>query len=366
MSEAGIRFVFFSDLPEASAIAFGHQLGLWSDWNCCISLRDLPTERPSRSLHNSPPGSGISLRSLRNDLLRDSVLAEAQAEDSQQRPRLPHGIAAIRRHIKEADDVPLRVSMFCDATPSTITQMLGILQEHGELVISCGSGLNLHNMPTFAKADLSISVEPLPPSRELLQSRPSGEARGEADLAAELSSVPCALTLGRNWSMAALIDIICVSRMLLDAMRQAYVFVVTAATLHMAVALSGNCLFLPRILDHSQVLVTLLVIVPIHLVAIVRSGCAIATNVKAWNPMRLKLSTKVPPSALRPPPSARARLAHGAEGGGGRAGGEAPDRPAAARHVPRRARATLRLAARRRLRHRARRLAAAQRPWSHC
>jgi hypothetical protein len=199
--------------------------------------------------------------------------------------------------------------MFCDATPSTITQMLGILQEHGELVISCGSGLNLHNMPTFAKADLSISVEPLPPSRELLQSRPSGEARGEADLAAELSSVPCALTLGRNWSMAALIDIICVSRMLLDAMRQAYVFVVTAATLHMAVALSGNCLFLPRILDHSQVLVTLLVIVPIHLVAIVRSGCAIATNVKAWNPMRLKLSTKVPPSALRPPRARASRTA---------------------------------------------------------
>jgi len=173
--------------------------------------------------------------------------------------------------------------------------MLGILQEHGELVISCGSGLNLHNMPTFAKADMSISVEPLAPSREPREQRSpcmSPEDGGEADLALELSSIPCALTLGRDWSMTALIDIISASRMLLDSMRQAYVFVVTAALLHMVVALIGNCLFLPRVLDYTQVLITFLVIVPIFLAAIVRSGCAIASNVKAWNPMKLKLPTK--------------------------------------------------------------------------
>ena len=42
LSEAGIRFVFFSEMQEEPTVAFGNQLGLWSDWNCCISLRDLP------------------------------------------------------------------------------------------------------------------------------------------------------------------------------------------------------------------------------------------------------------------------------------------------------------------------------------
>ena len=32
--------------------------------------------------------------------------------DSVPRPRLPHGIEAIKKHIEEADDVPLRVSMY--------------------------------------------------------------------------------------------------------------------------------------------------------------------------------------------------------------------------------------------------------------
>lgn len=41
LSEAGIRFVYFSDMPEPPTVAFGHQLGLWSDWNCCI--RYVPT-----------------------------------------------------------------------------------------------------------------------------------------------------------------------------------------------------------------------------------------------------------------------------------------------------------------------------------
>ena len=98
-------------------MAFGNQLGLWSDWNCCISLRDLPP--PPRSHPPSPPGSGISGRS---HVHRNASYSHASG------PRLPHGIRAIRRHIAEADDVPLRVSMFCDSSPETVTAMVGILQ----------------------------------------------------------------------------------------------------------------------------------------------------------------------------------------------------------------------------------------------
>ena len=158
LSEAGIRFVFFSEMQEAATVACGNQLGLWSDWNCCISLRDLPL--PARSIPPSPPGSGISGRSHGNRT------AAYSHNISSSGPRLPHGIRSIRRHLIEADDVPLRVSMFCDSSPETITSMVGILQENGECVVSCGSSRNVHNMQLFATADLSMSISPQPPSRQ--------------------------------------------------------------------------------------------------------------------------------------------------------------------------------------------------------
>eukprot|EP00961_Rhodomonas_salina_P153860 2072385-Rhodomonas_salina.2 len=183
MSDAGIRFVFFSDLQEAATVAFGNQLGLWSDWNCCISLRDLPPLSMGRSRGPTPPGSGISGRSSGREMsFMDNT-------DSQQMPRLPHGIKAIRRHIKEADDVPLRVSMFCDSTPNTITSMVGILQEHGELVLCCGSARNMHNMHLFAVADISMSVDPLPPCREEENQLPPSRAGECLPILLEAASV---------------------------------------------------------------------------------------------------------------------------------------------------------------------------------
>jgi hypothetical protein len=114
LSEAGIRFVYFSDMPEPQTVAFGHQLGLWSDWNCCISLRDLPPIR----MH--PDGEHTPRISIDG--------ASSHPSDSVPRPRLPHGINAIRKHIEEADDVPLRVSMFCESDVPSIRSMMGILQ----------------------------------------------------------------------------------------------------------------------------------------------------------------------------------------------------------------------------------------------
>lgn len=46
------------------------------------------------------------------------------AADSVQRPRLPHGIASIRKHIKEADDVPLRVRI------SLYARSVGSIRNH--------------------------------------------------------------------------------------------------------------------------------------------------------------------------------------------------------------------------------------------
>jgi hypothetical protein len=38
-------------------------------------------------------------------------------------------------------------------------------QENGELVVCCGSSLNMHNMSVFEVADMAVSVGPDPPIR---------------------------------------------------------------------------------------------------------------------------------------------------------------------------------------------------------
>jgi len=281
LSEAGIRFVFFSEMQEAPTVAFGNQLGLWSDWNCCISLRDLPP--PPRSMPPSPPGSGISGR-----LSRNANYSHAGAG-----PRLPHGIRAIRRHITEADDVPLRVSMFCDSSPETITSMVSILQENGECVVSCGSSRNVHNIGLFASADLSMSIAPQPPSRQY--SHAYGDAARvlysglHTELAEGVTSVPCALNMRRKFSMEELIGSISTARTLLEAMRQASLYGLTVSLLLMSVALISNLMMLPHVLLPLQIMSHLVLIAPCFLCAILFSGQRISARVKSADPMRLKL-----------------------------------------------------------------------------
>jgi len=287
LSDAGIRFVLFSDMPESATVAFGNQLGLWSDWNCCISLRDLPP--PMLSRPPSPPGSGISAKSAGR--------TNYSHPDSQQGPRLPHGIKAIRKHILEADDVPLRVSMFCDSSPDTMASMIEILQENGELVMCCGSTKNIHNMHLFASADVSMAVDPLPATRgrdvvSFYDSDADDRVLIDAQLASEITSVPCALHFGRYWNIMNILEIVSTSRMLLDAMRQASLFAVHVSLLLMSISLIGNCLLLPEVIHPAQVICILVTISPCLLVAIVFSGYKISRNIKAANPMRLKLDTK--------------------------------------------------------------------------
>lgn len=75
---------------------------------------------------------------------------------------LPAGIENIKRHIREVDDVPLLVSLYANATPSTTLQMLDLLQKNGEIVTCVGSALRTSNFDTFTQAACSISILTLP------------------------------------------------------------------------------------------------------------------------------------------------------------------------------------------------------------
>ena len=100
--------------------------------------------------------------------------------------RLPHGVEAIKKHLKEVDNVPLLVSLYTgtvipvryvtvmstvllkhvlftlDSKPSTVRQMIEIFRSHGEVVMTVGSGHRTCNYDLFAASDVAVSVATLP------------------------------------------------------------------------------------------------------------------------------------------------------------------------------------------------------------
>ena len=115
------------------------KIGLQFDWNCAISLRAL---------------DGVSSR--------DPHRYISQYADWDVLARMPHGIKAIRHHLKEVDNVPLLVSLFTDATTSTTRHMIDIFRENGEIVLCVGSSCRLQNNAIFSASDLAVAVATLP------------------------------------------------------------------------------------------------------------------------------------------------------------------------------------------------------------
>jgi len=139
LTEAGVRFVYFSPRNMRRSKKVAEKIGLQTDWNCAISLRPLDspdTHDPHRFISSYADWD---------------VMA-----------KLPHGIDAIKKHLREIDNVPLLVSLFTDATPSTIQSMVGIFREHGEVVMSIGSAYRSYNQAIYSVSDLGIAVDMLP------------------------------------------------------------------------------------------------------------------------------------------------------------------------------------------------------------
>eukprot|EP01041_Mallomonas_annulata_P005454 gene5454-10961_t len=132
LTSAGVRFVYFSPRNMRRSKPTAEKIGLQTDWNCAISLRDLDNEQqedPHRYISNYA--------------------------DWDVKARLPHGVEAIKRHLKEVDNVPLLVSLYTDSKPKSI-------RDNGEVVMTVGSSHRAHNFHLFAAADVGVSVALLP------------------------------------------------------------------------------------------------------------------------------------------------------------------------------------------------------------
>ena len=76
------------------------------------------------------------------------------------------GIQAIKKHLKEVDNVPLLVSLFTDSTSSRIREMVEIFKDHGEVVMCVGSSCRLQNNSIFQVSDLAVAVATLPGDKQ--------------------------------------------------------------------------------------------------------------------------------------------------------------------------------------------------------
>uniref|UniRef100_A0A0X3PJS2 Uncharacterized protein KIAA0195 n=1 Tax=Schistocephalus solidus TaxID=70667 RepID=A0A0X3PJS2_SCHSO len=77
--------------------------------------------------------------------------------------RLPCGIKNIRWHLKNVDNVPLKVSLFTECTLPAVSEMIDIMQEYGETVCVVGSCLSMANIELFFRGDTSIAFFPVLP-----------------------------------------------------------------------------------------------------------------------------------------------------------------------------------------------------------
>jgi len=99
---AGVRFVYFSPRNMRRTKELATQIGIDVAWNCAISLRELDEgeEDPHRMV---------------------STYADWSVN-----AKLPHGIANVRKHLEEVDNVPLLVSLFTDATKQSTREMVSL------------------------------------------------------------------------------------------------------------------------------------------------------------------------------------------------------------------------------------------------
>ena len=77
---------------------------------------------------------------------------------------------AIKEHLQTVDNVPLLVNLYTDSTPSTISQMITIFRDYGEIVLTIGNCFRSYNQNIFYTSNISVSVCMLPGSNTQIPS----------------------------------------------------------------------------------------------------------------------------------------------------------------------------------------------------
>ena len=276
LSKAGIRFVHFSAESELRENIFSERMGLETGWNCHISLaeddksvpKDYEVGNPSETDELAIVSRSSSDSSLSNILHGNTSYVRAQ---------LPKGVASIRPHLQNMDNVPLLVPLFTECQPHAIQEMINIMQENGEVVIAIGNAWNPANLLSFAQANLSLGLIPGGSNLDCLADLYSTQSSyGECstsdcspesgvtamNLAMQLNTLSCQSTVPRHTQLS-IIALITESRHILSATRHALLFSFGVSILLSLLMLMSTLLFLPPPLSGSHLFHLLLLTLPV-------------------------------------------------------------------------------------------------------
>jgi len=306
LEKACIRFVHFSKENELRSRVFSEKMGLESGWNCHISLRnDTDLKQKTKQMYSrkratkkfSTESDSVkrfmsnSLPEKLNECMRfpdfpqfgemykpltSSLDAERSVDsntsstdtmlqyDMSNRAQLPCGIENIRPHLDKMDNVPLLVSLFTDCTPGSTREMVGIMQENGEVVATLGSSANFHNMRIFLASDASLAVEPLYPQvcqHVSVYSYPQA-GLSPTDLGSHLTAISSSVIFKRDDEVTIYGSIIASRRHVL-ALRHTLHFWTSSSLFLALVILSSLVLAIPSPLSAPQQLLINLVYLPL-------------------------------------------------------------------------------------------------------
>ena len=265
LDQAGIRFVHFSAESEIRENIFSERMGLETGWNCHISLaKDSKKDRDE----NTDDSDGDMMSRSSSD---SSLGAAMQGKASYIRAKLPKGIANIRPHLNQIDNVPLLVPLFTQCQPPAIREMIQIMQEFGEVVIALGNAYNPDNLEIFSQANLSLGLMPNGENLNCLASMYSSTPKGRdghlvpnsalAD-AMQLNTLPCHFVLPRHTD-TKLMTLILESRQLLSNMRHASLFSLASSLLIFLVLCLATLFYLPPPLSGTQLFHLVFFTVPV-------------------------------------------------------------------------------------------------------
>ncbi|XP_074647794.1 transmembrane protein 94-like isoform X2 [Tubulanus polymorphus] len=190
---------------------------------------------------------------------------DSMAYDMLNRAKLPKGIENIRPHLQSVDNVPLLVSLFTDCTHNTTTEMIKIMQEHGEVVLVFGSSANIFNTAIFLQADLSIGVEPLYPRICVKQSPVvdvwEDEHISPMEMSNSLQSLPCSIANRRDVNISY-IKLIAEARFHVQSMRNTFQTLLCFYLSLTLIQFAASVLLLPPIFTGRHLLWLICLILP--------------------------------------------------------------------------------------------------------
>ena len=163
--QCGIRFVYFSPRNTIKSRKIAEKLGLETDWNTSISL---------------------------DEESKTTQVSNASYADWESKTHMPRGIKAIQDHIRHVDDVPLRVSVFTDSTPTKVSEMVSLIRENREIVFVFGNPLGGCNLKSFMNANVSIAC--------ILECKDDcgEEQKRELEVSADFGKIACSFAFSEH------------------------------------------------------------------------------------------------------------------------------------------------------------------------